>query len=349
MVKSYYDYKKIVSFNATYNFIVGGRGLGKTYGGKQLAINAWVKRKHQFIYLRRYKTEVSSARRTFFADIAHEYPEYDFRVNGVEAQASKTLNIDSYASEADHKKAEKSRVWETMGYFMALSTGQTQKGTSFPKVKTILYDEFIIEKGALSYLPEEEKVFNNLYSTVDRWKDKTKVFFLANSVSIMNPYFIAYEIRPDEGEEFVRKAGGFIAAHFPDSTEFANEVYQTKFGQFISGTEYGDFAVGNTFADANDNLLREKGYKAKYRFTLECRAGSFSVWYDASVSMYFIRSKLPKDQVHFTLLPERVSDGKTLMTRNDKTLAYLRAAFNNAMVMFDKPSTRNVFTEVFKR
>lgn len=334
----YYNYDKVFSFNGVYNFIVGGRGLGKTYGAKEKAIKAAIKRGDQFIYLRRYKEELKAAKATFFADIEHKFPDWDMKIQGGTA-------VISHASSRGMTK----RPWAIIGYFIALSTSQIQKSVSFPNVKTIIYDEFIIEKGALHYLPQESDVFNNFYSTVDRWKDKTKVFFLANSVSIMNPYFLAYDIVPDEGNEFVVKGDGFIVAHFPNAEDFQSGVYETRFGRFIQGTEYATYAVGNTFTDNNDKLLDMKDSDAKYRFSLECKNGTFSIWHNMRKDEYFIQEKLPKDQIIFTMLSERMDVNKTLMTFTDRPLAYLRSAFRGGRVVFDKPATRNTFTEIFKR
>lgn len=348
--RKFYDFGPVLSHNAVYNFIVGGRGIGKTYGAKKRVIRAAITRGDEFIYLRRYKTELAAARDTFFADVGVEFPDKEFRINGSRAQMSDPVDPDLYEDESAYKKALKERSWSTIGYFVALSTAQNQKSVSYPRVKTIIYDEFIIEKGALHYISNEHIAFNNFFSTVDRYMDKTKVLFLANSVSIMNPYFIAYDIRPDEEREFVRRHDGFITAHFPDSDEFNKAIYQTKFGRFIEGTEYADYAVGNQFADNHEALITPKGSKAKYQFTLECTTGTFSVWYDVTDNNFYIQSKTPKGQeTIFTLIPERMDTGKVLMSVRDKPLDYLRTAFNTGRVHFDAPPTRNTFREIFKR
>src|SRR5690606_5610588 len=93
---------------------------------------------------------------------------------------------------------EKKRQWSTVCYFQCLSVGQQVKGASFDLVTSIVFDEFIIEKGLIQYLPDEATAMTNFYSTVDRNQDKTRVYFLANSVSITNPYFLEYDIRPDQ-------------------------------------------------------------------------------------------------------------------------------------------------------
>jgi hypothetical protein len=41
----YYDYTRVLSYHAPWIFIIGARGLGKTYGGKKIMIDDWVKRR----------------------------------------------------------------------------------------------------------------------------------------------------------------------------------------------------------------------------------------------------------------------------------------------------------------
>ena len=332
---SYYSFHDVLTRNAVYNFIIGGRGLGKTYGAKKNVIKAYLRNREQFIYLRRYKTELKT-RSTFFADIAHEFPEFTFRVEGSEAQV------------CFDPQAEKPK-WHTMGYFIALSVGQSLKGTSFHDVTTIIFDEFIIEKGMVQYLPEEEEVFNNFYSTVDRYQEKTRVLFLANAVSIMNPYFLAYDIKPDK--EFVSKFDGFIHVHFANSDQFASEVVKTRFGKFIKNTGYDEYAIGNVFADAHEYLVAKKNSDARYFCTLETKSGTFSVWVDTKASpiVYYVQESRPKDEFVYTLEPSLMQEGKVLAHYSDKFMQQLRTGFGQGRVFFDLPRTRNAFYNIYKR
>ena len=338
MPSNYYNYSKLLSFNGTYNILIGNRGQGKTYSAKKKAIRDGIKKGNQFIYLRRYKEELATARNTFFEDIKDVFPNCDFRTHGFEAQWS-------YVEDRNNKKRE----WNTIGYFIALSQSQNYKSAAFPRVKTIIFDEFIIEKSATHYLPNESVIFNNFYSTVDRWKDKTRVFFLANSVSIMNPYFIAWDIVPQPGDEFIIKNNGFIVCHIADNKIFNEEVYETAFGKFIKDSEYADYAVENVFADNTDKMLELKDSKARYLFTLECKNGQFSVWYNIFSSYYWIQDKLPKHQEIYTLVSDKMDNTKTLLSFTDRPLANLRTAFRQGNMSFDNQVTRNTFMEVFKR
>lgn len=342
MPSKFYSFAKVLSYNAAYNFIVGGRGIGKTFGAKKKAISDFIRTGEQFIYLRRYREELTLSRLTFFADLEAEglFADWEFRANGKLAQMAPISTKD-----------DKKRQWQTVGYFVSLSTAQSMKSVSFAKVTKILFDEFIIEKGYTRYIPDEHIAFNNFYSTVDRYKGKTRVFFLANSVSITNPYFISYQIDPVKADKNgILKIGDgkFAICHFPDSKEFENEVYQTAFGKFIEGTDYAEYAVANQFSDNNDNLIGIKGTNAKYKYSIETQNGTFSVWHEVGTNFYYCQSGRPAKEIMFTLLLESMDNEKTLLRRDNKLLQLLRAAFTHGRMYFDKPATRNALLEVFK-
>lgn len=336
----YYNFDKLFSYNCTYMFVVGGRGLGKTYGAKKKAIASAIKKGEQFIYLRRYKDELKASVRTFFDDLIAngEFTEFDFRINGNRAEFSGVEFRD-----------EKKREWAIAGHFLSLSTAQAQKSVAFPDVTLIIFDEFIIEKGAISYLPNESGVFNNFYSTVDRWQDKTRVLFLANSVAIMNPYFLAYELRPDKDTEWIRKYEGFMVAHFAKSEDFANSVKTTAFGQFISGTEYEQYAIGNQFSDNTEALIAKKDPAANYKYTVQTRKGYFSVWHSPITGLYYVQKNRPGNETIFVTEHSLMDEGKQYLPRNHKLLQMLRTSFRWGRLWFDTPVSRNAMSEIFDR
>ena len=338
VILNYYKYDKLLSFNGTYNILIGNRGKGKTYGAKKKAVRDGIIKGDQFIFMRRYKEELATAKATFMDDIKDQFKGYDFRLNG------KTLQ---WSHEID--RGFKDREWFTIGIFVALSQSQNYKGSSFPNVKTIIFDEFIIEKGSTHYMPDEVARFNGFYSTVDRWKDKTRVFFLANSVSIMNPYFIEWKIVPKEDDEFIIRRNGFLVCHIANNEAFNEEVKSTKFGRFINDTEFSKYAIENQFADNNDSMLEFKDPNARYQFTIECSNGKFSVWYNFKDNYYWIQDKLPKDEKLYTILANKMDNNKMLLSFSDKPLANLRTAFRKGGMSFDNQVTRETFMEIFKR
>ena len=58
----YYNYDKLFSFNFLMAFVIGERGCGKTFGAKVGVLKKFLKNGEQFIYLRRYKTELDNGK-----------------------------------------------------------------------------------------------------------------------------------------------------------------------------------------------------------------------------------------------------------------------------------------------
>lgn len=344
----WYNFNKILSLNAMIHFIVGPRGNGKTYGAKKKAIKDAITKKRQFIYVRRYKEELGLAREAFFDDIVanDEFPEWDFRVQGRVAQMA-------HAETRDAKK----RPWIDIGYFVALSSGQSYKSVPFPNVWTIIYDEFILEKSATHYLPNEPDLFMNFLNTVDRSKDQVRVFFLANAVSIMNPYFLEYDIKPGEMGEMGRMGllddgTYYVAYHFIHDETFIEQVSATKFGQFIKQTEYGKYAIMSEFSDNHQELIGTKPPEARYVMTIESKDGEFSLWRgrdERGVLTFWAQSWLPKQQDRYTLALDRVTDEKAYLPYGDKRSQMLRQYYNSGRIRFDLAQTRNMFIHIFKR
>lgn len=352
----YYSYRDVLSRNGLYNFCVGGRGIGKTFGAIKLAVRDYLRKGEQFIYLRRYEDEMIAAKSTFGNDLLVDFPDHTFRVYGNEFQY-KRVHPGVYDEETG-KTSKDIEEWEVAGYFRVLSKAQAQKSVAFPRVTKIIFDEFIIEKGFQRYLPNEHIAFNNFYYTVNRSRNNTRVFFLANSVSINNPYFDEYDIRPDQLPEIsshfpvidpnTKNKRPFIVVHFIDSKEFEDAAYATVFGQFIKGTDYAKYAVENNFNDGHNELIGGKSANAKYKYSLETPKLTFSVWYDREQMLYYVLRKRPKRELTFTLIAENMGEDKTLMKLNDKPMQVLRSAFSNARIFFDQPRTRNAFVAVLR-
>lgn len=340
----WYSFDKAMSYNSPWLMVCGGRGIGKTFGAKTKVVMKALRDGEEFIYVRRYKPDISLGKDEFFSDIAYQWPDYDFRVDGNKAQASHMA-----------KRDDKKREWQTLGYFIALSVSQSFKSVPFPRVRTMIYDEFILEKNGSQYIPNEAAVFLNFYNTVDRYQDRTRVLFLSNAVSINNPYFIRFKIKPaDETGELshygkLDDGRHFLTTHFPESAEYQASVMKTAFGQFIAGTDYADYAVGNEFSDNNDQLIGFKDAEARYVFSLQTKTGTFSVWTNSFTDKWYALARQPKNTKMYTTEPDKMDENKTLLINSDRILQMLRTAFRKGMLKFDEPSTRNAMLDVFKR
>ena len=98
--------------------------------------------------------------------------------------------------------------------------------------------------------------------------------------------------------------------------------------------------------DNTDALVRLKPASAKYLATIETKTGIFSVWYDRTPHEYYVQEKRPKAEVFWTMLPERMEEGKVYIPRNNKILQVMRTAYSRGKMFFDGPQARNSFAGV---
>lgn len=324
----YYSFDRLLSYGGTINMAVGARGLGKTYGAKRLAIRNAIRRGEEFVYVRRFKTELKHVS-TFFNDISGEFPDFEFRVAGRTA---------SYRRRGDEEAS-----WTTLGYFLALSSAATLKSVSYPKVTLMIFDEFIIETGNRRYLPGEVDTFLDLYSTIDRNQDRVRVLMLSNAVRSVNPYFV--EWRLSAGKTFQRRGSGYVVCEIIDNRAFADRVSETRFGRFIrsASPEYAKYAIDNEFSDDTPALLGRKPPEAQCAGVVRTRVGAFSLWVRGHE--WWVQKRLPKKSRRYAYAV-RPDDGESLLDRSSPVSQILREAFKSGRIRFDCVESRENFWSV---
>lgn len=184
-MSKYYSLKKIKKYDATYNVIFGERSNGKTHASLEMTLQNYFKDGSQFAYVRRWKEDITGRRASMlFAginelNIVSELSDGEFQ--GVHYYAGK-LYLCTYD---DHGKAIYNDG-NVIGYLFAVSSGEHNKSTSYPKVTTIIFDEFLTSS---TYLPDEFVLFMNVVSTIVRRRTNVKIFMLGNTVNRFSPYF----------------------------------------------------------------------------------------------------------------------------------------------------------------
>lgn len=322
----YYNFHDMLSHNALFNFIIGNRGAGKTYGFKKWAIKTFLKTGAQFIYLRRYKTEFDGLG-NFFMDIAHEFPDVTFEVKG------KLFYING----------------ELAGYAIALSTALTKKSISYHLVDKIGYDEFVIDKGHIRYLPNEVTMFLEFFETVDRMRDKTRVTFLSNAVSIVNPYFLFWNLKPNPNKRFTKR--GHMLIEFVKNEEFVEAKYKTRFGQIIKGTKYGDYAVENKFLVDNENFVEKKTGNARFEFTIFYNGHTYGFWTDYKAGLCFVSNDYdPSSPLQFAITDDEHRPNLMLIKSANRShlLSGAVKAYEGGWLRFEDMQIKNQTIEMFQ-
>lgn len=323
----WYDVDKTLSHNCLLNFVVGPRGVGKTYSAKNRVIKNYLKKGEQFVYLRRYDTEIKASNmENFFEDIAPAYPDHDFLVK------HNKFYIDQ----------------RVCGFYVCLSKAAQLKSIPFPNVSMIIFDEFIIDTGLIRYLPNEIVSFNELYSTVSRLRDVI-VLFLSNAITFTNPYFLFFDLRLQQGQKIAKK--GDILLEMVDSPVYMDASANTRFGKIISGTSYGDYAIKNKFLRDNESFIERLKEPGVYLMTLRIDEHSFGVYLAPSTSLWYISEKVDKSATRIISVDMESHDIDSSMSKElNASIWYheLQQKYYRAEVRFCTMKAKNVISQVLK-
>lgn len=182
----YYSPKKILETNSTYNVIIGERSNGKTYSILKYAIEEYFKNGGQLAIVRRWSEDIKGRRAADIFASVNENLEVAKISNG-KFQGITYYNRKFYMCTYDENgKPIYNLDTDCFGYTFSLSESEHNKSISYPKITTIMFDEFLTNK---LYLPDEFVSFMNTVSTIIRQRTNVKIFMLGNTVNKYSPYF----------------------------------------------------------------------------------------------------------------------------------------------------------------
>ena len=225
--EGYFDALSVIDAGYTFNYITGGRGIGKTYG----FIEYFISRRIPFVLMRRTQTEANIQADPLLSGLRKHLNSH-----GIKAK---------YDSVADKKITN---VWSDDGYLLcqivALATLARLRGIDF-EPSFIVYDEFITEPHVKA-MREEGFALKNAYETINRNREleglaPVRMFCLSNSLNLANDIFIyndlvtPAEFLVHEGKEIYTRGDTLlvIAQHSPISEKKAGTaLYKDDSGEF---------------------------------------------------------------------------------------------------------------------
>lgn len=184
----YYELDDILSKKCHYNLIIGERSNGKTYSVLKYGIERYAKYGEQLAILRRFREDFTGKRGAELFNALTENNEItkatEGKWNGIHYYASRWY----FCKYVQNEKGETTRIVDErpFAFGFSISSMEHEKGSAYPSVKTIVFDEFIT-RGA--YLSDEFILFTNTLSTIIRQRNDVKIFMLGNTVNKYCPYF----------------------------------------------------------------------------------------------------------------------------------------------------------------
>lgn len=185
----YYNIRDLMARHpeAQYLMAIGERSNGKTYSALDYVLENYFKKGEQFAYLRRFNEDIKPKhmKQLFAAHIEnHVIGKYsDGHWNTLDYGSGRFLPmlIPTVDLEADIVRST-----EPCGFAFDLNGMEHYKSISFPKITTIIFDEFLSRNG---YLPNEFQLLMNAISTIVRQRTNVKIIMLGNTVNRFCPYF----------------------------------------------------------------------------------------------------------------------------------------------------------------
>lgn len=320
----------VLSYNSLFNYIIGERGVGKTFNSLEFCIKRFIKTGEQFIYLRRYKSELKKSVPHLFDALVTEnkFPNNNIYTKG------DSLYCDN----------------KIMGYAIPLSTSNILKSTSFDKVKTIVFDEFIIDKGTYRYLPNEIECFLDLYETIARLRD-VRVLFLGNAISSTNPYFAYFNLHLPYNSTFATFRDGLILVHYIKNEEYRKVKKASKFGQLIQDTQYSKYAIDNEFLRDSKYFIKHKSTNSKFFFVLNISGNRFGVWRDTNLDEIYVSQDIdPNCPISIAFLNDDHTDNTILVkSRTNPWFKSMIVHYRLGLLCFESQRIKNIVMEYLSR
>jgi len=329
----FWNLKETLSYNKLLNFIVGARGCGKSYGCKEWCIDDYKKTGKQFIWVRRFNSEFTDFKTTYFNDIKHNYPDDDLSI---------------LSNQYSHKFLFNDEI---MGYGIPLSISLKKKSIPYNNVDKIIFDEFIIEKGSSHYLKNEVEVFLDLMETVIRLRDDFKcAMFIANAITFTNPYFLYFNIIKPNNKKMIKTLGD-ILIQFVSNNDFITLKKESRFGKLIEGSNYARFSIENEFLRDNADFIIPTPPNLRYLFTMKSKNILYGIWVNYDKGIMYASAKVdPSCRLIYTTMIEEHKPNTMLLKGGSRSSLFdgFVKNFKCGCVYFDSITTKNVILETIK-
>lgn len=237
-----------------FNFIVGGRGTGKTYGILEYALKY-----HKKIFMiRRTQAQAEIVGRKDFNPFRPIDPD-------ITVQSESKYHSAFYQGE------------NCVGYIAGLSTFAKIRGFDASDIDIMFYDEFIPELHETK-LKHEDLALMNAYETVNRNRElagrpAVKLVCAANSNRIDNIILQRFRLlnplqkMMKSGKEIWTDPERSVQLVFLSYSPISSAKSRTAIYNAVGSGEFTDMSIGNRFAEMPDNIISRnlKEYKILFR------------------------------------------------------------------------------------
>jgi hypothetical protein len=307
------------------------RSAGKTFSFLKKVLEDFKKDGKQFGLIYRHKYELNSSA-SLFDDVQRLYPE----LRG-------TITTVSYANGLFYELIMDEK---TIGWSFSMNSPDALKKHSpkFSQIEQMIFDEYQTESG--KYLDKEIEKFQSLYLTIARGGGRqsrhVNVYMLGNNVTLMNPYYIKFDIhkRLKTDTKFMRGNGWVAEFGFNESA--SQEIRSNAFYQAFKDEGYMAYSTENVYLSDASIFVGKISGRSKYLFTILHESTLYGVreYYDKGI-LYI--SKQPDNSCK-QVITFKASDhnANTMMLSHYSYLwKNIKDAYQKGWLRFDDIQTKN--------
>lgn len=295
-MRKFWSVKPYRKLGRAFNFIIGGRGVGKTFNSIYESNYVY---DEKIILMRRTQTEIDlitshgeDVELSPFAKINERSRQKKYGLIPTNYHIGR-VNEKIYGI-YDGEKEEK----KYLGMILALSTVASIRGFSAVDISTMIYDEFIPEKHVkkIGKGTAEADAFFNAYETINRDREESgekpiQVFLLSNANDLNCP--LLSELGFDTiFEKMRRKKIPFIDLPQRNATltlyedrEFKEVKRKTALYQLTKGTKFYDMALENDFSFNDFSLIKSMPLS---EFNPWCIYGDVCIYRHKSIYLFYV-------------------------------------------------------------
>ena len=303
----YLNWDYILSKGMAFNFVIGGRGIGKTYGIlKKLAETGEIS-----MLLRRLQSQID----IITSDLYNPYKAInaDMGLDVYLKYHSEGKNLVGlyWTSDIDEGgKIKQVKVSPLLGYAGALSTIKNIRGFSGEDIRYLLFDEFIGEEHEKN-LKFEGRAFLNAYETINRNRElkgekPLTAILMANANNLASPILLEFnlvstitKLIKNGNEEYIDKNRGiglWLIKSSPISAEKRNTALYKIAGEDFSSMALDSMFVTNYSIGICARPLKE--YKPL------ASIGELVIYKHKSNNMYYITTHKSGSPPHYPMTQE---------------------------------------------
>ena len=345
----YIDIDKLMEKDKNiFKFIVGARGIGKTFGILKWLVDKYKGTGNKFVYMRRTQVQVDMIKTPElnpFKALEDELgSDYSFILKNINKNITgvyeSVYNPDTNIYEP---------VNTPIGYIIALSTIANIRGIGGSDIGFIFYDEFISERHEKP-IKSEGTAFLNAIETIGRNRElkglpPLPVICVSNSVNLGNPLFIelkfitSIEKALKKGTDYINLPDRLTSIYIIKDNPISRKKATTSLYK-LSGTssDFSKMSLENEFNKEYMGMVKSRNLND---FKPLCVVGELCIYRHKSKREWYISS-------HISGTPDTYDSSDIEIKRWSNTYYYLKLAYLNKHIYFESYIQQVLFERYMK-